>query len=108
MVQFCSATPERSPPPRRSIITPPFTDLVAATAGIQRAAVRIKGEGIVMLPPKTERGRRAIALDPETVDVLRAHRGAQLIQRTELRNLYENSGHVFTGPTGAPLDPSTY
>ena len=25
MVQFCSATPGRSPPPRRSIITPPFT-----------------------------------------------------------------------------------
>ena len=25
MVQFCSATPERSHPPRRSIITPPFT-----------------------------------------------------------------------------------
>ena len=26
MVQFCSATPERSPPPRRSIIIPPFTN----------------------------------------------------------------------------------
>ena len=25
VVHFCSATPERSPPPRRSIITPPFT-----------------------------------------------------------------------------------
>ncbi len=25
MVQFCSATPGRSPPPHRSIITPPFT-----------------------------------------------------------------------------------
>ena len=25
MVQFYSATPERLPPPRRSIITPPFT-----------------------------------------------------------------------------------
>ena len=25
MVRFCSATPGRSPPPRRYIITPPFT-----------------------------------------------------------------------------------
>ena len=27
MVRFCSASPERSHPPRRSIITPPFTVL---------------------------------------------------------------------------------
>ena len=29
MVRFCSATPGRSPPPRRYIITPPFTLLRA-------------------------------------------------------------------------------
>ena len=80
-------------------------DLVAATAAIQRSAVRITGKGLVMLPPKTERGRRAIALDPETVDILRAHNGEQLIHRTELGNLYKNTGHVFTRLTGAPLDP---
>ena len=34
MVQFCSATPERLPPPRRSIITPPFTNNLAALSGL--------------------------------------------------------------------------
>ena len=80
-------------------------DLVGARASILRAAVRVKGKGIVMLPPKTERSRRTIALDSETVDVLRAHRGTQLIQRSELGDLYEDLGYIFTGATGLPLDP---
>ena len=81
-------------------------DLDAALARIQRGAVRVKGEGIVMLPPKTERGRRTVALDPDTVDVLRAHRGEQLMWKMELGDrLYQDRGFVFPSPTGEPLDP---
>ena len=80
-------------------------DLDAATASIRRAAVRVKGQGVVMMPPKTERGERLIALDADTVDVLRAHRGAQVIQQSELGELYESRRFVFANPFGAPLDP---
>ena len=45
MVQFCSATPERSPPPHRSIITPPFTGLTAV------AEVVLRSEPNVLLIP---------------------------------------------------------
>ena len=80
-------------------------DLEAGRASIRRGAVRVRGEGIVMLPPKTERGRRSIALDADTVDILRGHRGAQLIQQSELGDLYDSRGFVFANPFGAPLDP---
>ena len=81
-------------------------DLEAERASIVRAAVRIKGQGVVMLPPKTDRGRRTLALDPDTVDVLRTHRGEQLVTRVELGDdLYDRRGFVFAGHTGQPLDP---
>lgn len=80
-------------------------DLDAATASIRRAAVRVKGQGVVMMPPKTERGERLIALDADTVDMLRAHRGTQVIQQSELGELYESRRFVFANPFGAPLDP---
>ena len=81
-------------------------DLDAGVARIQRAAVRVKGQGIVVQPPKTKRGRRAIALDPDTIDVLRAHRGAQLVRQMELGDsLSRDDGFVFPNQTGRVLDP---
>ncbi len=83
----------------------PDVDLDARRAAIRRAAARVKGEGVIMLPPKTDRGQRSIALDSDTVDLLRAHRGTQVIQRGELENKYDSRGFVFANPFGAPLDP---
>ena len=59
-------------------------DLDAATASIRQGAVRVRGQGVVVRPPKAERGERLIALDADTVDMRRAHRGAQVIQQSEL------------------------
>ena len=58
-----------------------------------------------MLPPKTERGRRTIVLDQDTVDVLRAHRGSQLVKVVELDGAYSDQGYVFPNQIGGPLDP---
>ena len=58
-----------------------------------------------MLPPKTERSRRTIALDPDTIGVLRTHRGAQVIQQSTSGDVFTNRGYVFTDSSGAPLDP---
>ena len=46
-----------------------------------------------------------IDLDDETIDVLRAHLGKQLLRRMELEGSYEENGLVFPGPLGEPLNP---
>jgi integrase len=59
---------------------------------------------VVVTPPKTDRSRRRISLDPDTIRVLEAHRAAQqrdqaLLGRSNLPKL------VFTDEEGGPLHP---
>ena len=69
------------------------------------AAMRAKGQGVIMAPPKTDRGRRTITIDPETVELLRQHRGRQLVSQVELNGVYQNLGYVVAEQLGEPLDP---
>jgi integrase len=55
-------------------------------------------------PLKTESSRRAVALDPETIIVLRAHRSRQERHFSQAANTSE--GWVFTHEDGEPLSPS--
>jgi integrase len=55
-------------------------------------------------PLKTESSRRAVALDPETVIVLRAHRSRQ--ERQFIKAGVTPQGWVFTHEDGEPLSPS--
>lgn len=55
--------------------------------------------------PKTDRSRRNVALDNGTVDVLRAHRRAQLEERMALGGAWEDHGLVFAREDGKPLHP---
>ena len=82
-------------------------DLENATASIMQTLQRVKREGLIFLPPKSAKSKRAIALDEATVDMLREHRGRQVLQQLELGNVYEDHGLVFPGPFGKPLDPAT-
>lgn len=45
-------------------------------------------------PPKTARSRRTVALDPETVAVLRAHRETQLLERDFAGDAYQDGDLV--------------
>jgi integrase len=54
-------------------------------------------------PLKTESSRRAVALDPQTVTVFRAHRSWQARWFSE--SGIENQGWVFTDEIGRPLSP---
>jgi integrase len=56
-------------------------------------------------PPKTDRGRRAVPLDPETVRVLQEHRRLQLEERKTAGDTYQDRGLIFCRPDGRPLDP---
>lgn len=74
---------------------------------IVRSLQRVDREGLVFMPPKSAKSRRAVALDVETVDMLRALRGRQILLAAELGDTYHDQGLVFPGSFGDPLDPGT-
>jgi integrase len=67
------------------------------------------GYQIVEGRPKTAAGRRAVALDKQTVEVPRAHHRRQLDQqahRIDAGETRADSGYVFTRTDGAPINPN--
>jgi len=81
-------------------------DLDRGVASIVGTLQRMKGKGLVFLPPKSAAGRRGIALDNATVEMLREHHGRQMLLQMELEGAYEDNCLLFPGPLGRPLDPS--
>jgi integrase len=79
-------------------------DLDEGIAYISRQLQQGAGGLLRAGPLKTESSRRAVALDPETVSVLRAHRSRQ--QRQFAQAGITLAGWVFTHADGAPLSPS--
>lgn len=66
-----------------------------------------RGRAVSVHQPKTRRGRRSVALDATSVEVLRSHRARQLAERLRLGPAWLDSGYVFCGVDGAPLHPDT-
>ena len=81
-------------------------DLERAVASIVATAQRHQGKGIVFQPTKSAAGHRGVAMDAGTVDMLRSHRGQQLLYAMESGPAYQDKGLVFPGTLGNPLDPS--
>lgn len=61
--------------------------------------------GLVFVEPKTERGRRTIAIPTQLVGALRAHRQAQLVERMAAGPLWQDHGLVFSTLVGGRIDP---
>jgi integrase len=59
----------------------------------------------VLSAPKTERGRRTVALDRGTVAALREHRREQLRERDALGSAYADHDLVFCSADGTPVWP---
>ena len=79
-------------------------DIEAGRVAIRRALVPVDGV-LRETEPKTKRGRRLIALDTETVAVLRSWALQQLAEQQELGDGWTDSGRVFTQENGAQLHP---
>src|ERR1035437_3314447 len=79
-------------------------DMEGSRVAIRRALVPIDGK-LVETEPKTKRGRRLIALDAETVAVLRQQAASQLAEQQALGDAWVDSGRVFTAESGAQLHP---
>ena len=79
-------------------------DFEAARLAVRRALIP-SGRSVVVSEPKTARGRRSIALDAETVAVLKAQAARQLEQQAAWQEGWTDSGYVFTAEDGQHLNP---
>jgi integrase len=77
-----------------------------ARLSVRRALIPISRE-VVVSEPKTAKGRRVIALDPGTVEVLKAQAARQLEEQTDFDEAWVETGLVFTAENGSALDPES-
>ena len=83
-------------------------DLEAGAVSVRQIRTVAKYR-VVTFTPKTEKGRRTIALDPHTVAALRSYRVAQKEERVLLGPDYSNSDDlVFTKPNGSAIHPERF
>src|SRR5581483_3530715 len=77
-----------------------------ASLAVQRQlGLRETGAEAQLVDVKSSSGRRAIGLDPDTLDVLRQHREAQEFERRRWADGYGDRDLVFCRPDGSPYDP---
>jgi len=81
-------------------------DLEGGRLAVRRALIPINRE-VVVSEPKTVKGRRVIALDPGTVEVLKAQAARQLEEQSDWDDGWVESGLVFTQEDGSALDPES-
>jgi integrase/predicted RNA-binding Zn-ribbon protein involved in translation (DUF1610 family) len=81
-------------------------DLEAGRLSVRRALIPINRE-VVVSEPKTAKGRRVIALDPGTIEVLKGQAARQLDEQSQWDEGWVETGLVFTAEDGAALDPES-
>jgi integrase len=80
-------------------------DLDNARIQVRRTLEQARG-GLGFKEPKTDRGRRQVALGPEMVEILQRHRLGQIKERLALGQEYKNGDLVCARLHGTPLDPA--
>jgi integrase len=68
----------------------------------QRVPLRTETAGT-----KSKAGKRGIGLPDELVALLKHHKAEQECERRKAAELWQETGYVFTTPTGGPLNPRT-
>ena len=85
------------------------TDLDAGAVEVTSTLLMVANSPTFTPLTKTDSSRRRIALDPETVKMLRQHRVRQVEQRLEAGELWSDEyGLVFTDEIGRPYSPDRY
>lgn len=82
-------------------------DLEAGSIQVSRTASYIGGK-VVFGAPKSDRSRRTVELSAATVQMLRAHRAAQVEHRLRLGPVWREHGLVFPSPSGTPWLARTF
>jgi integrase len=74
-----------------------------------RQTLTVAGYRPRLAQPKTERSRRQVALDVETVAALREHRRRQLEERLAAGEVWQNEAElVFSDTIGRPIHPQAF
>lgn len=81
-------------------------DLEAGRASIAQTVIVVGGYEVQFSEPKTARGSRMVALDPQTVRVLLEHRQRQMLERSLMRDAYVDNDLVFAKEDGPSLPSS--
>ena len=81
-------------------------DLEAGRLSVRRPLIPINRE-VVVSEPKTAKGRRVVALDPGTIEVLKGQAARQLDEQSQWDEGWVETGLVFTAENGAALDPES-
>ena len=79
-------------------------DLDAGTLTVTGQLQQLGGR-LMAGPPKSDAGRRVIALDQTTIAALRAHHAGQQAERAAAGWRWAETGYVFTTVTGKPVGP---
>jgi len=79
-------------------------DLETGRLSVRRALIP-HGSGVIVSEPKTAKGRRSIALDPASIEALKARAARQLDDQKEWGEAWSDSGCVFSKENGEPLHP---
>ena len=80
-------------------------DVESKTISVTQTLQRIRGRGLVVMEPKTDRSRRLVSLPPSAVALLRGLRAKQREDSQSLGLDSHNVGFVFARPDGSPIDP---
>jgi integrase/predicted RNA-binding Zn-ribbon protein involved in translation (DUF1610 family) len=79
-------------------------DFEAGWLSVRRSLIPLGGE-VIVSEPKTARGRRSLALDVETVEVLKAQAAHQLVEQQQFGEGWCDSGYICTKEDGEPYHP---
>ena len=82
----------------------PDIDLENGAIYVRHTLQRKKGEGLVLMPPKSEKSRRTVELPAACVIALRAHKERQDQERSLGGARWKETGYVFTSTIGTPID----
>ena len=74
------------------------------TIAVKHTLQRRTGEGLVLLPPKSDKSRRVIEIPRVCVEPLRCHAERQQQERTWAGSRWKEQSFVFTSTIGTPLD----
>jgi integrase len=79
-------------------------DLDSGTFTVRHTMQRVKGRGLVLMPPKSKKSRRTIELPAACVSMLQAHRDRQAQEKAWAGSRWIDTEHVFTSKIGTPID----
>lgn len=83
-------------------------DLEVGRALIEQTLIVVGGYEVQYSETKTARGRRMIALDPQTVKALKQQRERQMLDRSLMGDSYQDADLVFAHGDGTWIHPDGF